>query len=388
MEISACMMVRDEEDHLGRCLDSIRSLVDEIFLVDTGSSDGTMEIAARYGARIYQHQWQNDFSLHRNQSLGYAAGDWSLVIDADEELVCDDPAGIKTWLSLLPADTNAVAFPVRDHQGGKVVLKFNSARLFRTGQAEYKGIVHNRAVYKGAAILCPYGHINHYGYDLAPEKKRRKRKRTRKLLRKRLHENPRDFQPYFYLAQMHLDDREYKDCINAAELYIRHRDRIDDFNTSIYYPLVQACIMAEDMEKADYWIGEAVKAIPGDLDIAFVTVEFGIKLQNPDIVAAGARRFVYAYDFFERDGAAQKERFVFNHTPEALSFCLYHFSLISLNDGAALMERLHSTLDQTNHLFKQAASNDLKRELEKLDLAGRLDKIVNPETGEKYAVQA
>jgi glycosyltransferase involved in cell wall biosynthesis len=84
--ISLCMIVKNEEHCLRRCLDSVRDYVDEMIIVDTGSTDHTVEIAKSYHAQIYHHPWENDFSKHRNQSLSYATGDWILQLDADEEL--------------------------------------------------------------------------------------------------------------------------------------------------------------------------------------------------------------------------------------------------------------------------------------------------------------
>ena len=84
--ISLCMIVRDEEANLARCLESACGFVNEIIVVDTGSRDATPTIAKRYGARICHLPWQEDFSQARNESLKQAIGEWVLVLDADEEL--------------------------------------------------------------------------------------------------------------------------------------------------------------------------------------------------------------------------------------------------------------------------------------------------------------
>lgn len=84
--ISLCMIAQNEARCIGRALDSVKNHVDEIILVDTGSSDDTAGIAASYGARIYHHPWTDDFSESRNRSLEYATGDWILVLDPDETI--------------------------------------------------------------------------------------------------------------------------------------------------------------------------------------------------------------------------------------------------------------------------------------------------------------
>ncbi len=84
VSISVCMIVKDEEAVLERCLECIRGIADEIIVVDTGSADKTKEIAARYTDRIYDFPWNNDFSAARNFSFSKAAGDYIYIADADE----------------------------------------------------------------------------------------------------------------------------------------------------------------------------------------------------------------------------------------------------------------------------------------------------------------
>jgi len=80
------MIVKNEEATLGHCLESVRGLVDETVVVDTGSTDGTAEVAGRFGARLHQYQWCDDFSAARNEALRHITGDWVLVLDADEAI--------------------------------------------------------------------------------------------------------------------------------------------------------------------------------------------------------------------------------------------------------------------------------------------------------------
>lgn len=84
--LSLCLIARDEELMLPECLASIRGVVDEVVVVDTGSVDHTRELARAAGARVVDHPWQEDFAAARNAALPYATGDWILVLDADERL--------------------------------------------------------------------------------------------------------------------------------------------------------------------------------------------------------------------------------------------------------------------------------------------------------------
>mgnify|MGYP001386520006 CR=1 FL=1 len=85
MSISLCMIVKNEEDVLIRCLESVKYIVDEIIIVDTGSTDSTVEIAKKYGARIFYYKWDDSFSSARNYSLEKATKEWILIMDADDE---------------------------------------------------------------------------------------------------------------------------------------------------------------------------------------------------------------------------------------------------------------------------------------------------------------
>ncbi|WP_337886242.1 tetratricopeptide repeat protein [Fischerella thermalis] len=80
------MIVKDEEKTLPKCLGSVRNVVDEIVVLDTGSTDRTVHIAKKFGAKVHEFQWCNDFSAARNEALKYVTGDWVLVLDADESL--------------------------------------------------------------------------------------------------------------------------------------------------------------------------------------------------------------------------------------------------------------------------------------------------------------
>src|SRR4029077_18021100 len=86
MLLSAAIIVKDEADHLDACLSSLHGLVDEIVVVDTGSTDGSVAVAERHGAVVAHEPWRGDFSAPRNRSLDLATGDWILYIDADERV--------------------------------------------------------------------------------------------------------------------------------------------------------------------------------------------------------------------------------------------------------------------------------------------------------------
>ena len=99
MLLSAALIVRDEAAHLEACLASIDGLVDEVVVVDTGSTDGTAALARSLGATVDEIEWRHDFAAARNRSLDLAGGDWILYVDADERVRPGDHGGVRRWLA-------------------------------------------------------------------------------------------------------------------------------------------------------------------------------------------------------------------------------------------------------------------------------------------------
>jgi glycosyltransferase involved in cell wall biosynthesis len=103
--VSLTMIVRNEEDHLGKCLESVRGLFDEIIIVDTGSTDRTKEIAREFGAKVFDFVWIDDFAAARNEALSHATGDYAFWLDADDAV---EPGEREKLAALL----NGLAVPV------------------------------------------------------------------------------------------------------------------------------------------------------------------------------------------------------------------------------------------------------------------------------------
>jgi glycosyltransferase involved in cell wall biosynthesis len=132
--LSLCMIVRNESELLERCLQSVSSIVDEIIIVDTGSTDATKQIAAHYTSQIYDLEWTQDFAVARNTSIAKASGQWILILDADEYIDSTNFELLKTFLhSHNNREPIGVILPVFNFVGalnsGKV-SRSNAIRLF------------------------------------------------------------------------------------------------------------------------------------------------------------------------------------------------------------------------------------------------------------------
>ena len=168
--LSLCMITKNEEKNISRCLDSIKDIVDEIIIVDTGSTDKTIEIAKSYGANIYHYKWNNDFSKARNVSLQKATKDWILVLDADEVLPYEEGLKLK---NIINTTENEGLFLRLDNiidnvnLGDAVVLRaFKNNPKYR-----FRGSMHEQVIFSieevsGKNKIQPTQvKINHYGYD-------------------------------------------------------------------------------------------------------------------------------------------------------------------------------------------------------------------------------
>lgn len=113
--ISLCMIVKNEEKHLGKCLMNMKPVVDEMIVVDTGSTDRTKDIAAIFGAKVYDFEWTNDFSAARNSSISKACGDWILVMDADEIISPLDYDALRTLVKQSASRTVGYSIVTRNY---------------------------------------------------------------------------------------------------------------------------------------------------------------------------------------------------------------------------------------------------------------------------------
>lgn len=145
MTISLCMIVRNEEDVLGRCLQSVAGLVDEIIIVDTGSTDRTKEIAGRFTEQIYDFPWTDDFAAARNEAFSHAEGDYCMWLDADDILTEKDRRAFAELKESLKPETDVVMMRYNTgfDEKGNVTFSYYRERIVRNNAGmRWKGAVH------------------------------------------------------------------------------------------------------------------------------------------------------------------------------------------------------------------------------------------------------
>lgn len=152
--ISLCMIVKNEESVLARCLDSVRGIADEIILVDTGSTDATKDIARRYTDKVFDFVWVDDFAAARNVSFGHAGMDYCLWLDADDVIEEADRRRFLELKRTLSPDTDIVMLPYHTafDGEGRPTFTYYRERLIRNHPAyRWTGAVHE--------VIAPAGHI-------------------------------------------------------------------------------------------------------------------------------------------------------------------------------------------------------------------------------------
>ena len=143
LKISACCMVKNEEKNLPRSLESVRLAADEIIVVDTGSTDRTIEIAESFDAKIIQTTWKDDFSTPRNMAIDAATGDWIIFLDADEFFV--NPKKIRAAIEKFTGK-DAILIPrinIDEASGNSEMSRDWCARIFQNApHLRYRGLIH------------------------------------------------------------------------------------------------------------------------------------------------------------------------------------------------------------------------------------------------------
>ena len=300
LSLSLCMIVKDEEEMLPGCLEAIASEVDEIIIVDTGSSDRTVEIAESFGATVVEFPWNGSFSDARNVSLERATGDWLIYLDADEHLMPGDARRLrelvsKTWREgFYLVETN---YTGGDDSGSAVTHL--ALRMFRNRpEYRFEGRIHEQKTqtmptYLPERFETTTIRIRHYGYLSSRINQKDKSRRNLELLEEETRHN-RDAFALFnlgseYLALAEADDaREHFD--EAWTRVLEDKEKLGEG----YVPLLASRVVrarreAEDFAAAQDAIEEALRIFPDHTDLVFEAALCALALEELDAARTHAR---------------------------------------------------------------------------------------------------
>lgn len=211
--ISLCMIVKNEESNLENCLTPISNFVDEIIIVDTGSTDKTKEISLQYTEKVYDFQWSSSFSDARNFSISKASHDYILVLDCDEFV---ESINIKEIKKLIQANPHKVGRLLRvneyTREGIENKLRERINRLFSKDFFKYEGIIHEQVVSKSKENYETYNiplEVIHSGYEGNLETRKKKTERNIALLKEALKDNPEDPYIIYQLGKSYYMQEDY-----------------------------------------------------------------------------------------------------------------------------------------------------------------------------------
>lgn len=282
--LSLCMIARNEERFLRACLNSAKGVVDEIVLVDTGSTDRTVEIARQEGAVVFHHEWNDDFSEARNVSLQHATGDWALWMDADEEIAPECAAEFRRAIHSAPDDVGAYMVKIRNwltmprRQPGSEMAIHHACRLFRLlPGVRFEGRIHEQNLRSLQALGYTYRRmpgltLDHFGYSGEVMALRNKHERFIRMLQREVEECPDESMSQFHLFNLGNAYFTFGDMESAA-LYLEQAsygaDPAEEFTVSLFTEWATALHRLGRPEE-----GLAVCGGADSLGIAHAAVEF------------------------------------------------------------------------------------------------------------------
>ena len=275
--LGLCLIAKDEEKNLAKCIESVRRIVDEIIVVDTGSADGTVQTAESLGASVYVYPWNDNFSDARNFALCHAKSAWLLLLDADEQVDQNGLGTITAFISTTQKD--GAYFRVRNYIGSYSPENFtlhNALRLLRNnGKYRYEGTIHEQIVcddmrdfpsrFETLNVI-----LNHYGYlDSAIEEKQ-KRKRNMPILERELEENPGNFFAQYYLGNEYLALNQLEQALDYYLESYQHAKKRHMMFAHLYLRMITCMEALGRFGQALDLIAEALAVFPLCTDFEFV----------------------------------------------------------------------------------------------------------------------
>jgi len=267
------MIAKDEEGYIKDCLNAVKDFVDEIIIVDTGSTDNTQQLAKECGAQVQHLDWCDDFAAARNESLKYTTKDWILVLDADEVLAKKDLIKIKELIQSDEYDaysldqrsytdnyTYAGWQPCDNYQECKASGFFITkiVRLFKRGP-KFHGKVHesveNNIQGKIQDSKIP---IHHYGHLKGEQSLTQKREKYLKLGLAQIEKTPNDPKPYYDAARIYKNTNQ---LLKAAEFFEK-AEKLKPGYRAVYTNLADIYANLNQTDKAVEYYKKAIADKP------------------------------------------------------------------------------------------------------------------------------
>jgi len=315
LTLSLCMIVRDEEEMLARCLAAAAPAVDEIVIVDTGSKDRTIEIARQFGARIIEREWTGSFSDARNASFEAATGDWIIYLDADEVLVGEDMNRLKVLTGRVWREAFYLVETSYTGQLGDGAAITNSAlRVFRNrSHYRFEGrlheqIAHHLPTFAAGRIEHSSVRIDHYGYlGAVRDAKEKSRRNIELLLAQRAEGAPSAFL-HFNLGTEYSVVGDHvaalKELERAWSLVEAHGEEAHDYVPALVQRIVNSLHCSGRHEESIARAQDGLQRFPGFTDLVFAQAQAAVALGRKDQAIGYWRQCIEMGDAPSRYGGA------------------------------------------------------------------------------------
>lgn len=272
--LSLTMIVKNEAATLSVCLASVRDLVDEIVVVDTGSLDATPDIARQHGARVFDFAWTDSFADARNQSLRHATGQWLLWLDADEYFDQANRDKLRALLDQLPDGNAAFVMNQRSPAPHGSATLVSQVRLFRNHpELHWDYRVHEQILPSLRKARFAIHHtdlaLEHTGY-LDPALRQRKLERNLRLLHRDHADRPNDPFTLFNLGWAFADLGRYDDALPLLQRSLQHSHPADSITPKLYVLLTQCLRRLGQHEQAWAACRAGVIRCPDDAELLFL----------------------------------------------------------------------------------------------------------------------
>jgi glycosyltransferase involved in cell wall biosynthesis len=284
------MIVKNEEHNLGDCLASVRDLVDEAVVVDTGSTDRTCEIARSYGAVLGEFPWIDHFAAARNAALDHATGDYAFWMDADDRLDNENRVKLKALLAGLTGGNEAyvmkcLCVPEKPGAGGTVV---DHVRLFRHSPAHrWTYRIHEQILPSlrstKAEVKWSDVTVRHVGY-VDPAVRRRKLDRDLRLLKLDEQERPNDAFTLFNLGSIYNELGDHRGAIAVLEKSLAASHPTDSIVRKLYALVAQCQVKIGEKARAAETLVAGRNHYPDDSELLFLSA--GLARERGDVWAA------------------------------------------------------------------------------------------------------
>ena len=264
------MIAKNEEKNIAKCINSYKNIVHEIIVVDTGSTDKTVEIAQSLGAKVYHFKWINDFAKAKNYALSKAKGDWIIFLDADEYFDGLKAKNIPKLINKYDKQNKEIIackmFNI-DEETGESLADFVQTRIFKnTGKIYYVNAIHERLHSKDKSIKAIYVEeneltISHTGYS--NNRIMEKSKRNLELLLKEVEKPDVDPSMYHFISDSYLAIKDYDNSIYYGKLFLQSKVNMEGLNSKVYQNLISAMVETKyEWQEIYSVINEAIKRFP------------------------------------------------------------------------------------------------------------------------------